>query len=436
MRFFYFLFFILVFFSLVFCTCAGGGQPLAVMPSSAMIPSAKKRASALQASFFGDGMADPADYPYRTSPFGALRLWDSGTYWFSLETARGTYDWSTLDAWLSAVGNKNSQDIMIDMAGTPMWASSDPGDTTCAGSYGGQTGCNDPPSDVDSGDNMWKEFVTALVRHSLASATGHIRYYELWNEPNNSQYWNGTMGQLVTMARDAYAIVHSLDPNARVVSPCATHDASTWLSVYFAAGGAGAQDIIAYHPYPTTAGADPETTLSWIDNINSLLHSYSLTMPVWATESDWGNIKTLTNDQEEAWLAKEYILFAYKGLQRNYWYQWDNGSYSCNAAWGNLWYPGYGTCPAGNAYGQVYSWLVGSTLASPFCSKGADSTWTCNLVLANGETAQILWNSTTSESVAVPSGFTSYRTLDSNASYTISGGNVLIGNKPIMIIKN
>ncbi len=411
----------------------GGGIPSSGT-SSSQSPAFLVANGPVQATYFGEDLASPADYQSVTAPFGGVRLWDSGTAWLDLETSRGTYDWPPLDAWLRTVGSR--QDILICLAGTPAWASSNPGDTSCAGSYGGLTGCNDPPADVDSGDNIWKEFITALVQHSLNSPYGHIKYYELWNEPNLHEYWTGTPAQMATMARDAYSIIHGMDPDAQVLSPAPTHDPAPWLSAYFAAGGSAAQDIIAYHPFPEDGGGDPEDGLAWVDNTRALMQSYNMDLPIWATESDWQEISTLSNDQEEAWLAKQYILLLYKGVQRNYWYQWDNGSSSCMAPWGNLWTSSSGVCPAGIAYGQVYSWLAGSTPAkSPFCSKGADGTWTCDLVLSDGSPARILWNSTASGSVAVPPDFAHYRTLDSGAVYPVLDNSVSIGNKPIMVTK-
>ena len=61
---------------------------------------------------------------------------------------------------------------------------------------------------------IWKAFVTAVVTHSLSSPELHIAYYELWNEPDFKRNWTGTPAQLVTMAKDAYAIIHKLDPKA------------------------------------------------------------------------------------------------------------------------------------------------------------------------------------------------------------------------------
>jgi hypothetical protein len=94
--------------------------------------------------------------------------------------------------------------------------------------------------DLDSGDNIWKEFVTAVVKHSLSAPELHIAYYEMWNEPDLSRNWTGTPTQLAKMVEDAYAIIHALDPNAKVIGPTpstANQYGVHFLPDYYAAGG-------------------------------------------------------------------------------------------------------------------------------------------------------------------------------------------------------
>jgi hypothetical protein len=46
----------------------------------------------------------------------------------------------------------------------------------------------------------------------------HIRYYELWNEAQNTLYWTGTNAQLVALAAAAYPIIHQ-DTYSMLLSP-------------------------------------------------------------------------------------------------------------------------------------------------------------------------------------------------------------------------
>jgi peptidoglycan hydrolase-like protein with peptidoglycan-binding domain len=378
------------------------------------------------AGFFSQSFDTLAHWP--SGPFSGIRLWlqTPATDWGSVETSRGIYDWSGLDAWLSVAG-ESGVDVLYTFGNTPNWASLRP-DETCSVNGGG--GCAAPPSDVDSGDNIWKEYVTALVEHSLASDT-HIKYYELWNEPNLSGFWTGTDAQLVTMENDAYTIIHTLDPSAKVVGPSPTGiNAATWLDGFFSAGGATSQDIVGYHPYLGSTNIFQMSTL--IDNIEAEMTLYGISgKPLWGTEGSWGSATNLTPDQEQAWVAKTYVISWMKGVARDYWYSWDGG------VWGPLWNSVSGVQPSGTAYTQIYNWLAGAYRPSTNpCYQTIDSTYHCYLTLADGNPAEIVWNDAATTTLSIGPSFTSYLTLDNSTENAVSGNSVTVGTKPDLLVVN
>jgi hypothetical protein len=236
------------------------------------------------------------------------------------------------------------------------------------------------------------------------------------------------------MAKDAYQIIHSLDPDALVLGPAPTGGvfSSNWMKEYWAAGGATAQDVISDHGWtkPLNNVQNPQDLLAVIDSVHAAMTSSGLpNMPIWFTEGNWGKQPGITNDEQIAFLSTEYIFFWSKGVSRFYWYAWDN-----NSGWGALWDPTNGAHPAGAAYGLLYNWMVGSVHAANPCTEAADDTWTCKLTLADGSAAEILWNPTTAESVSVGSTFHSYRTLDNSTEHAITGDTVAIGKKPILAV--
>src|SRR5436853_263554 len=79
--------------------------------------------------------------------------------------------------------------------------------TICAGGPGQ---CYAPYSMTD-----WSNFIWALTSRYKYK----IRYYELWNEPNASNWWSGSTSQMVQMASIAYGIIKKQDPGATVLSP-------------------------------------------------------------------------------------------------------------------------------------------------------------------------------------------------------------------------
>ena len=370
-----------------------------------------------------------------TVPFAGLRAWDTNTSWAQVETSQGIYNWSTLDAWLR-MATAHNKDVMYTFGYVPHWASMRPSEA-CA-YLSSDPGCAAPPSDVDSGDNLWKAYVTAVVQHSLSSPDLHIDFYELWNEPDLLRDWSGTPAQLVTMARDAYTIIHQLDPKALVIGPApstATQFGVHFLPAYYAAGGATAQDVVGMHAYlydGNTFSTSPAGITDTISELRALMGTYGITnKSIWFTEGNWGDVnnKTMTATQKSAYVTQEYLLMWSSGVVgRFYWFSWDATTL------GTLWSSTTGIQPAGIAYGRIASWLVGSTHLDQPCAQGSDGTWTCNLVLASGYPAQIIWNSTVAKTISVDPSFVTSETLSNTTVTSIVGHEVAIGNAPVLIV--
>lgn len=309
--------------------------------------------------------------PWPKVGFSGVRLWDTSTSWAEIEPSKGVYDWAQFDAWL-ALAKTHNVDVIYTFGSVPCWAAE-----KCAGewNYG-------PPKDLRD----WDEFVRAVV----ARANGRIQYYEIWNEPNVSGDWTDRLGTLLELARHAYKTVKEIDPKAQVLTPspsighCSSGSYETpqcWFADYLKAGGGCCADVIAFHGY---LGEHPDTgkLLSFIAEIRSVLNSRGeSSKPLWDTEFSWGDSSSTADPA--AFLARATILQASAGIQRMYWYAWDNGKF------GTLWRRGEGVLPAGSAYDEVQRWLVGGTFISP--CKCADKIWVCTLVRTGGDPAIIAW---------------------------------------------
>jgi fibronectin type 3 domain-containing protein len=397
--------------------------------------SAMPGTSALTTDFFDLSWRAMQASHFPSVPFGGIRAWDTGTSWFQIETSPGTYNWATLDAWLS-LESSHGKDVMYTFGFVPNWASMRP-DEFC--SYvASDPGCAAPPSDVDSGDNIWKTFVTAVVNHSLSSPSLHIAYYELWNEPDLQRNWTGTPAQLVTMAKDAYAIIHKLDPSARLIGPApstANQYGVHFLPAYYAAGGANAQDFVGMHAYLYDGGnfsSSPAGITLTISELEALMTTYGISdKSIWFTEGNWGygNNTSMTGSQKAAYVAQEYLLMWSSGkVARYYWYAWDN------TALGTLWDSTTGINTAGVAYGRLTDWLVGSVHQDQPCSESADGTWTCNLTLASGYPGEIIWNASAAKTITVSAAYATYETLADSTVHSIVGNKVAIGNEPVLLV--
>lgn len=391
--------------------------------------------NALPESFFGFSISPatlttPANFP--SVGFGEMRISGFNSQWSHFNPSNGTYSFGDLDSWLS-IANTHGKEVTLGIYFTPAWASSNPTGSCTAGA-----GTCYPPSDIASGDNFWKAYITALVNHSKASSTAHVKNYEMWNEIDGG-FWKGTSAQMATMAKDATAIIHSLDPSAKVLSPSVSSFNSNgtgqgWvaLNAYFAAGGGSAlaQDIINIHAYPPgTPPAQPTQLPAEITALRALMTTYGIgNMPIVFTEDAWNGSHqtTMTNDQQVAWVGQSRIFEWAGELQTSDWFQFDNATFGTMETGGVL-------NPAGIAYGQMHNWLTGSTHPKNPCVQDGSSTWTCNLTSSNGKWAQILFNNSATPSVTVPVIFSHYQTLDNGTVNSISGGKVTLGIKPIMV---
>jgi PKD repeat protein len=369
-------------------------------------------AGTLPATFFGMHI-NHSTTAWPSVTFGSYRVWDDGGSWANINTSRGVYNWGTLDSWVSRAQQQNVQ-LTYTFGRTPTWASSSP-----------TTSCNYAPGEcVAPADyTNWDNFVTALATRYK----GKIKYYEMWNEPNDTGFWKGTTAQLVEMTSRAANIIHSIDPNAEVESPGATWTSTTawaWLDGYLTAGAGPYLDDIGFHGY--TGNNNAEGILSIIDNIEKTQNAHGLSLPLMITEGGWGLNSVITNqDAQAAFLVQRYLLITSRPAVKSFfWYQWDNTS------WGTLWDSTSGIHTPGVAYGQLASWLIGASANG--CSKNASSTWTCSYTLANGSAALAVWNATASGTYTPGSQYTQVRAIDGSSS-SITGSNpYTIGSKPVL----
>lgn len=377
--------------------------------------------------------------PWPTLPFHTMRLWDTGTTWSDMNPGPGLYNWKQIDGWLKTT-KENGVTVVLTLAMTPVWASSQPGNLLCH--YGpGQCA---PPDDLNADgsgtDQHWKDFITAIAQHVRTQ----INYWEIWNEPNNDFFWLGTPAQLARMAQDARGIILSINPQAKLLNggTSALYDFGlNWWNAYARAGGLKWADIMVVHgdvrTYPAKCGVYPvaETFLQVMSNLHQLLSKYGENdKPIWDTEASWGRTDLdcfNSQDLQAAFLARFYFMHLSTHVERFYWRAWVDGD-------GGLDNPAVGLNKAGVAYGSLHDWLTGNTLVSACTPQG--TIWTCNFTGANDYAASAIWDTSetckkgkcSTHPYAVDSSYVDYRMLD-GTTHKITNGTVPIGVKPVWI---
>jgi hypothetical protein len=391
---------------------------LVFVGDSAVLPIANSGMLSASKNEVSDGYFGMTVIGAKLSPqahFGSLRTWNAqGVAWPEMNPALNVYSWSSLDRIADRAQNLG-YDVLYTFGRTPRWASSDPN----APMPGYGLGECAPPSSI----HYWDDFVRAIVLR----ASGRIKYWEIWNEPQESPprgYYCGDIPTMVKLQQHAYEIIKSIDPSAMVLTPSAAGGVGPrWMAKFLDAGGGRYADIMAFHGY---ADKKAESVLPVINNFARVFAAYGQgSKPMWNTEAGWGENRWFSDpDLQAAFLAQFYLLQWSAGVERFYWYAYDEPE------WGTLWDRINGLRKAGVAYNEVRRWMVGATMDRP-CAVNA-GVWICNFSRPNGYHAIAAWDSTGDSSFIVEGNYKRYRDLTGKTT-KISNHNVPISNLPVLV---
>lgn len=363
---------------------------------------------------------------------GSVRLWDTGTTWAQVQPAKGVWDWSRLDAAVGESRRKGVRPLLV-LGMTPTWASDSPEWPSPLGIPGST---RPPRSGAD-----WKRYVERTVARYYARG---VREFQTWNEPN-SGFWAGSHRQMANLNSIAYDVVHKLARNARgrltgkraypgavLVSPgLSTRRAPqlTWLHKYYSLPAARKADVIALHLYPQPEGT-PEDGMVQLTRAEKYLKLHRVDRkPLWVTEINYGG--RLGNRPEPlvikpalqpAYVARTLLLSRAAGVDRVYWYAWDNrqavGVWMTKADLRSK-------TAAGRAWVQTRAWMARGVEG---CERDRRGTWTCTVKAKRGY-GKIMWNPERRVGVAVQARSTT--DVMGKVTRARAGGRIAVGPVPV-----
>jgi hypothetical protein len=355
--------------------------------------------------------------PWPAVPFGGWRT--SHTNWAEIQLTKDHWYFDLLDKYVNW-SQLHHTEILMPLTYTPRWASSTP-DAPTDVEAGNPPGLSGPPRDM--GD--WRIFVRTIATRYK----GRIHNWEIWNEPNRPQSWTGSVQTMVEMTREASQILREIDPDNRIVAPAPEETKGLgFLEEFLKEGGGQYVDMIGYHFY---VGPDdgPEAMVQLIDKVEAIMARYGQSdKPLWNTEAGWLGPKLLPQDLQAAYVARAYILNWAAGVDRFYWFAWENHNgtqivltESDNAT----------LTPAGKAFATIQVWMTGSSMTR--CASKSGNTWICDLRNQSGQ-SHIVWNTKGNEIFASPGDWhANYaERLDGNRS-AIQGKSITVGVQPVLI---
>ena len=264
---------------------------------------------------------------WAAAPFGALRMWDNGTAWSQIELAKGEFKWSNIDGLIENATSKGMTDIMMVLGTTPEWAAKEINDSDYP-----QPGAASAPANMAD----WDDWVTAVVDRYADSFTS----YQIWNEANLKNFFNGTPAEMADMTKRAYDIIKAKNPEALVVAPSPstrlTRSFNKFFPAYLEELGKldWPVDVFAIHTYPEADG-DPVARGALIKAAQQVLTaSGAPELPLWDTELNYGLAgpgdlpkQDIEGADAAGFVVRTYIDDLRYGIDRSYWYIWSLGPY-------------------------------------------------------------------------------------------------------------
>ena len=333
---------------------------------------------------------------------GAVRLWDAGVQWQSVETSRHHYNWTRLDQLVSAA-RSHHQEVTMVVAGTPPF-------------YAPHRDPTKPPRKM----SHYADF----LRHLMKRYGRRISAYEVWNESNIRTFWSGTNLQMARLSRIAYKVRNRLQPHAKLVAPAMVTGRDWELDImrdFFATRIDGKPvwryyNAIALSLYPFARAngstGTPEDSMRRLAKARRVLRADHVpgSKPVWNTEINYGNqtgdlqgrhAYKISAARQSSFVVRTYLLNAAAGLRRVFWYRYDMNNLPADIGGGTLSNtllskPGDPSqvTRAGKTYALVQQWMHGTLLGSRHkrpCAQDRHGTYVCVVKDSTG-VRRIYWN--------------------------------------------
>jgi len=330
-------------------------------------------------------------------------------YWQNIEKSPGQFDWSNADAAIAGDVAKGFRTLAILMGTPNQFATASytgPGPQVgekpqimlAAGELRAQdlvaTSANSAPAGLDNPvfadgtdtpapgkainpGNPWANFVYRTVQRykpggSLATQAGWpagagVSHWEIWNEPNMSFFWSGTVSQYYRLLKVAYLAAKQADPGCTVVLGGLANWPSPgpWLASLLSimdtdpSGAAYGRyfDVLAQHGYSRST-----EILGFLQTDRQLLAQHGLSKPLWVTELGvpvWNDYPGPTNDpkspyratteEQAAYVIQSFAYSLYAGAQEVFHFQLhDDCGNGPGDAWGLFRNPPTAVCSPSN----------------------------------------------------------------------------------------
>ncbi len=194
--------------------------------------------------------------------------------WDGIETAKDQYDWLFWDDYVKMAVDEYGITLIPYICYTPLWNST--GDST---NFWDHT-----PIDYDE----FGQFVEDIVNRYK----GRIKSWEIWNEPDITAYWSGTVEEYAKLLKIGAAAVRKADPDAIVVLGGLAHKTDFTLRLFRDLGVSEFVDVVNIHNYNETWGGNPlEMIVPYVNTIYDIIQKYGNGQSLWMAEVGYSTFR-------------------------------------------------------------------------------------------------------------------------------------------------
>lgn len=292
---------------------------VAVLPNAKIIHAVPITASGDSAFGVGSNLASRyGGLPSLDSAVNALA--DSGTGWARedfqwqvIQPAPNQFSWDVIDRVVDALRTKGINILGVLSGPTPGWAA---------------TGTNNTFAAPDP--QRFAAFAQAVADHFK----GRVRYWQIWNEPENALYWQPSpdAGAYATLLKTVYPAIKSANPDAQILLGGVVPTHLDYLRGIYLNDAWSSFDILGLHPYVDPKSPEQgQIGTGDVSAVKALAGDLGQ-KPIWATELGWatgpvGRDSTGVDEQSQAnYLVRGMALLRAAGVDKVIWYSFKDDS--------------------------------------------------------------------------------------------------------------
>jgi len=222
-----------------------------------------------------DGASDPSRVRrhMQTARTAGVRYLRCAFSWNGIEKAPGQYDWRFWDMLVSTAGEYGVE-LMPYVAYTPEWAAAKK-----------EEFWKQPPRETAEYARFMK---TAAARYK-----GRIHSWEIWNEPDLAEYWQGSGERFAELVKQAAVAIRQADPDAVIVLGGISRSHDPFLRELITRHHVDRYvDVVAMHGYPESWLPERMETVygDWVRELRRMLDQSGSGVDLWLNEMgypDW-----------------------------------------------------------------------------------------------------------------------------------------------------